>query len=466
MSRKKGEIQPEKACHTQEGDYNGKILEEMLACNTTCADIGTFKPKKEKEGIEKIDFLLDVLPGATYVLDQLVHYLFSSSLVTGLVDEDEKLNGFLFSKNKRGETNYSQLRGVVRIAAAYGECGLRWLNGSLYTVKPGTYAPLVMWEDGIEHVVAWILTKKGEYITEEKYKIPEDVTIYTIEERLREQDLIILDTNDFLNIKREGSGLHGESTLLKDSLRIDLLVTAYQRLNYDLEYDGPGRLILQPKDGYVASDSNEISTTEVAKQTASAQKLRNERAKQEIERIGKEVKESGSDSVILLSNAFDKDITKLPRVTKSTEFFDWLQREGVILAQAFGLPPSLLELGDVSGNVSMEKIIDNAMLNTIIPLRESYATQFSSFLAEHIGVRKIYFDKYELQQSEDENTMRTKIVNIMSLLNSMDGNEKAKKLCDDFADMLSTDIHNDKGDLRTLSVGMKKIEGENNNEKT
>ena len=60
-----------------------------------------------------------------------------------------------------------------------------------------------------------------------------------------------------------------------------------------------------------------------------------------------------------------------------------------------------------------------------------------------------------MQQQEDENTMRTKIVNIMSLLNSMkDENDNirpsALKLFDDFAGMLSENIHNENGVLEEL----------------
>ena len=113
-----------------------------------------------------------------------------------------------------------------------------------------------------------------------------------------------------------------------------------------------------------------------------------EKAKEEARRIAREIKSSTSDSVILLSNGFDKDIEHLERVTKATEFFDWLSNEGVILAQAMGMAPSLLELGKISGNVSMEKIIDNSMLNNIVPLREQYAIQFSEFISNHLKIQK------------------------------------------------------------------------------
>ena len=126
------------------------------------------------------------------------------------------------------------------------------------------------------------------------------------------------------------------------------------------------------------------------------------------------------------------------------------------------MAPSLLELGGVSGNVSMTSIISTAMRNTIVPLREKYSEQFSSFIASHLGVEKIYFDKYEMVEAGDVDTMRTKYVNMLSLLNAMrikgaNGEEdviqpKAQQLFDDMAEMLSENIHNEMGQLEELSM--------------
>ena len=151
----------------------------------------------------------------------------------------------------------------------------------------------------------------------------------------------------------------------------------------------------------------------------------------------------------MLSGAFGDKIEHLERVTKATEFFDWIENEGVILAQVIGMSPSLLEMGKLSGNVSMKKIIDSAMLHTIVPVREHYATQFSGLISKVIGVEKIYFGKYILQSSESKNTARTKVANIISLLNSVK-KDSTDKLVDDFATMLSNDIHDDTGEIVDL----------------
>lgn len=452
-----------------------KILDDILNCQTACADIGTFKTIRNKDGLTKIDWLVEVLPGIEYILSQVMNYIFSNGLTTGLVREDERLDQWLYRNNVQGVTNYAVLRDIITTAVIYGEGGARWYRENLYFVPIGSFAPVTSTEDGIQRVVAFALTKDGKRMKEDEFKIrlsnafsleSEGLdTFEMLQERLDEEGIILLDRSDFLHIRNDTRFLHGASPLLKDALRLELLVTAYERLNYDLKYDGPGRIVLHPKDGYYGIGNNDVSSTEVVNQSAPAMKGRDEKMRKEVEKVARQIKDSGSDAAIFLSDYFDKDITKLPRVTKATEFFDWLENEGVILSQILGMSPSLLELGRLSGNVSMEKIIDNSMVNNIIPLRERYAIQFSEFLAGKLGVQKVYFDKYEMQQAENENTERTKIVNIMSLLNAMkDGDDKTRdialKLFNDFGDMLEYNIHNDAGDLVELAVGRKNNEQE------
>lgn len=449
------------------------ILEQFLECNTACIDLTNFKFDRPNDEMGKIDFYMRVLPGAEYIVSQEVNYIFSNGLTTGLVAGDAVLDDFLYgTMNHKGQTNYEVLRDAIGTAASYGKCGLRWYDGSLYVVDRPYYAPLYIKEDGIKKVVGYAVTEDMEKVSELNIDLTkinfetEDITD-AIETYFSSKKLILLDKNDFVEIRTDAEG---NSPLLKDELRLELLVTVYERLIHDLNYDGPGRILLWAKDGYVGDEDNDISTSSVMNQSQSAQVGREKKAQLELKKITKDIKNSGSDSAILLSNVFSKDIVKLPRVTKSTEFFDWIKKEGVILAQVFGMSPSLLELGDVSGNVSMEKIIDNSMLNSIVPLREKYAIQFSSFLANKLGVSKVYFNKYELQQAEDENTMRTKVVNIMSILNSIrdeEGNTRPEcaKLVDNFADMLSANIHNDDNSLKELNISIKKGERKDVNER-
>ena len=422
-----------------------RILDDFLECGT-CTDLG--RVKHYDLGLSerrKIDKMMAVLPGIMYIRNQMLNYIFSNGLTTGSINEDLVLNDFLFRKNSFDATNYSILREAIGWAAVDGESGIRFYENNLYLVRSGQYAIVYLDEDGVRKIIGYLVRSKP-------YRNLYDMDEEDFDNWFDKEDIVFLDKTEFCQVRNNISYLHGESPLLSDKLRIDLLIAAYQRLNYDVEYDGPGRIILRPKDGYISGDqSTDVSTSTIVNSSGQAISSRIERAKEEAKRIAKEIKNSSSDAVILMSNGFDKDIEHLERVTKATEFFGWLENEGVILAQAMGMAPSLLELGKISGNVSMEKIIDNSMLNNIVPLREHYAIQFSEFISSHLKIQKIYFDKYDLQQSEDENETRKKIVDMMKILYDIGQTD----LVESFANMLRGNIYDENNDLRKMSVGKK-----------
>lgn len=433
-----------------------EIVENWAKCNQVC-DVAV--PKRRRDyGLEKVDEYMRVLPGADYVLTQTLNYIFSNGLTTGSINEDVELDKFLYRKNDEGTTNLHVLRDTIGMAITHGACGLRWLNGNIYQYKWGKYRILTLLKNGIRTVVGYLISKDGDNVPPVKF----DYDKYTeYEDFIRDIDskgLILLDTREFMVIRNDTSLPYGHSPLLRDEARLDLLTAVYERLNYDIRYDGPGRIIIRPKDGFRSGDANDISTTAVISEALKQEKKDQENLLREATRVAKQLQGSSSDSVIVLSNAFDDKIEHLERVTKATEFFTWIKNDTLLLAQDFGMSPSLMELGGISGNVSMTSILDTAMLNSIVPLRERYAVQFSSFLSNHLQLTKVYFNLYEMTQQEDENTMRTKVVNVMSLLNAMRLTEgdnekiqpKAQQLFDDFADMLVENIHNENGVLEEL----------------
>lgn len=437
-----------------------EILEAMLECNQ-CNDIGSMPRKKWGDGLEKVDEYMRVLPGADYVLTQTLNYIFSNGLTTGSITQDEVLDKFLYQKNDRQNTNKDELRNAIGMAITHGASGLRWMNGNIYQYKWGTYKVLTMTRNGVRTVLGYLINKDGEYVPPVKFDFDKYEDYEDFIRDLNEKELMLLGTDEFMVLRNDTSLPYGHSPLLRDEARLDLLTAVYERLNYDIRYDGPGRIIIRPKDGLLGGDDMADASTANVLQGALAGQMKNkEQLLAEAKRVADQIKKSSSDSVIVLSNAFDKDIDHLERVTKATEFFTWIKNDTLLLAQDFGMSPSLLELGNVSGNVSMTSIIDLAMSNSIVPLREKYAEQFSVFISNHIGVDKIFFNIYEMAQQEDENTMRTKVVNMMSLLNAMrvkgeDGAEgaiqpKAQELFENLADMLSENIHNELNQLEEL----------------
>lgn len=433
-------------------DDKVKVFEQMVECSTQCADIGSFEASHYDSGIGQIEYYIDCLPMINYVREQLVNYIFSNGMTAGGVAEDEIFKAFLYRTNEQNISNYSVLRDAVGKASEYGECGVRWYEGNIYTAPSGTYAPIIRTENGITEIVAYVTSEDGQTIGDKVIELKGE-TLPEIMENLNRRKLVLLDRSDFVNLRNDTSSLYGESPLLKEQLRLDLLVTAYERLNYDLKYDGPGRLLLRPKTGFVSGDTNDISTAEIMNQSMAATKNRQMKALREVERVGRAIKESSSDSVILISDAFDEKIEKLDRVTKATEFFDWIKQEGEIIASVMGLPPSLLEQGDLSGNVSMTRIIDNAMTNTIVPLREHYATQLSPMISGKLGLSKIYFAKYTLQSEDSEEQKRLKVTTaIQQLAYSLDkyDSDEVKGVINAMAEMLDYNLHDSVGDIVEL----------------
>ena len=307
-----------------------------------------------------------------------------------------------------GITNYEVLRSAVIESREYGRCGIRWLSyeDGIVLVPHDRYTSLQVWDKeykGFKRTVAYAIALTDEAVVtgEEPLEIDREEYVNTGQLVTKNKDIIIVSPDEFINLRNNTSKENGESIFERDIQRFRLLSQVYERLNYDIKYDGPGRVIFWLKDDIISNTSNEMSTGEIISQLSNDKDKRAEKAHKELEQIANAIKNSTSDNVILSPSMFEDKIDHLPRVTKATEFFDWLNQEGVIIAQNSGISPGLIELGNVSGNVSMEKIIDNAMVNDIVPLREAIAVQISHVISSKLGVQKIYFNKYELKQNID-----------------------------------------------------------------
>lgn len=430
-----------------------EILYDMNKCDKTCTGLAV---GEKTAFVTDIDTLVENLPGVDYVVDRMMNYIFANGLTTGSDEQDDRLTTWLYDElNKMDATNYSVLSSAIADACVYGCCGLRLYEGALYAVKKGYYGTLTYQHDGINEVMAYYMRKDKERV-EEEIKTREWEEFREYEDIIRwfdDNDYILLDKSEFANIRNDTSTLYGSSPFLKDKQRINLVLSVYKRLNYDIKYDGPGRIILHTKDGFVSDEKNEVSTTEILANAPGMLKDRYEDAKREANRIAKDLKDSTSDAVGVLSGAFDKEITHLPRVTKATEFLEWLSVDTVVIAEILGMSPTLLEVGELHGNVSVAKVIDTAMLNTIIPLREKYAIQFSDIVAKAIGVSKVSFNKYDMVQTQDENEIRAKVADIIKSLSysyKAVENEEVGKLIEDCAGLLKTSLYDKDGELRSL----------------
>lgn len=433
---------------------NSDYLQDVLNDINTCAPCTDIDHPNTTEKQVTIDWMLENLPGIDYVLQRMLNYMFSNGMTTGAGDSaDATLDKWLYEqKNLEGATNYSVLRSCIRDAAIRGECGIRLFENNLYQYEKGKYGILYSMKDGIQEVVAYFIKKNGDDVVDIDTKRWETFVSYDDIGRWFETNgYILLDESEFENLRNDVTTLHGYSPLLRDKQRINLIIAIYERLNYDIRFDGPGRIFLKTKDEYVGD--NEKSTGEILNDSPNARQERYQNAMQEAQDIAKFIKNSSSDTVGVISGAFENNVIHLPRVTQAKEFLDWLSVDTVVMAQIIGMSPTLLEVGELHGNVSTEKIIDNAMVNTIIPMRENYAIQVSNLMAKAIGVEKVFFNKYDMQQVEDENSIRGKVASIVKDLasaNRQSPSDDVAKLIDEFTDVLRTSIYDDNGQLRTL----------------
>lgn len=434
-------------------EYIGDVLDEMNNC-MQCPDIPvTCKPDANKP--VTVEWLAENLPSINYVKNRFLNYIFSNGLTTTNVDEKERLEEWLYQTcNTLGSSNYLAIREAIGNAIVFGECGLRMYEGCLYPYRQGHYGILYETKDGVDSIVAYFISKDGEMVDGdidrkdwEKFTEYSDITKW-----FEEKKLILLDTSEFVNLRNDTSKMHGLSPFSQDKQRIKLLLAVYNRLNYDIEYDGPGRIVLHAK-SRDESDENTSTTTEILNNSSAAREDRFKKALSEGKRVAKSIKDSSSDQVIVLSDGFEEHFDHLPRVTKATEFFDWIANEGVIVAQILGMSSVLVEVGRWSGNVSMEKVIDDAMVNTIIPQRELYAVQFSQMISQVLGIGKVYFDKYTMKQARDENAARAQIANVIKDLSyamKSNPNEHVDELITQVTAVLRTSFFDENNNLRGL----------------
>lgn len=447
-----------------EPHFSGKeetILQDLVFCQ--CGEEYQQGVQPSMSMDEAFAYLAHHLPAFNYVRTQLINFMFSDGLTTGDEKQDEEiLNPFLYGENINGDTNYKVLQEAVAESMTYGRHGIRWLSNEdgIIGIHKKRYAPITIYNTkyyGFRNTVGYLVSFGKEKIYPTKLKelmgrvteddIQKDGTIID-----KEHKQIILSKDNMLNVKHGLSTEHGESVLEYDKQRILLLENWFSRLNYDIVYDGPGRIILHKKAGYESETGETISTGKVMSKVEETKRLN--KSDEEVKNFAKQVKDSGSDNVIVASGAFSEKLDHLPRTTKATELLNYMtsNMESAV-AQFFGVTPALFGMGKIAGNVSMEKVIDSAMLNSIIPLREMYAVQISALLSEKLGVDKIYFNKYNMQQQSDEHDKRVKLIDsIVKLLNT--GNDMAMNLAINYMNLLNEEIPTI-GKIRNLGIKTK-----------
>lgn len=403
-------------------------LMNALGCNNHCQDdfapfkFGNYKKLQDWKLLdEEIDYLVHNTPTFMYVTKKLTSLKFSNGITCfddTLSDEvnkrnDKHLKDFLYTKNIEGVSNYSVIQEAFEKAPYRGRAGIRVLNkqdGFVY-VDSSHYIPITLENEehrGVYETPFYLISTGDNKLYDMSWdeltiKFDVDTALKLGEIYDEENKLLLIHKSKFISIRDDLSTEEPTSIFESDQQRVKLLLSAYLRMNYDIEYDGVGRILLRLKNGIGGYSPYETSTGETVKHTLKSDEERLVELNSELQGILQGIKKSGSTSVIALSDIFEKDITHLPRKVDGKDYINWTESmEGVIVCNLYGIDPILAGFGKFSGNISMESKIDQEMLNGIVPLRERQMIQIAPMLMELLNLPKVYFNMYDLKQKQDD----------------------------------------------------------------
>ena len=377
--------------------------------------------------IEVIRYIYRNLPGVKYITDQLIGFIFSTQLyaegsdnklasdeytANGKYSErfakrvrktnsDKILQKFLMSKNVDGDKNLDLLRKATLESLVYGDVGIRFLSkeDGLLIVPTGTYMPIYVkskQHHGVKQIAWYAINVKGELITETNDNVIEkiDEGDYELDVngvmKFKDTDIIVISPKHFQTIENVPiNGIH-RSPLMNDVNRIVLLLKVYKQLIDDLANDGPGRIVTFA-DTSLANEVGISAGGDILDSSDAGIQERQREIEAIVMAIMRKFKNSTSRDVLTLNEFFKDKIVHLPRTTKATEFLNFRMDEIEIICQLFGVPPQLLGAGRILGNISMEMIITNSMVNVIIPMRQRYASKISNLLSPNLEVGEVKF---------------------------------------------------------------------------
>ena len=235
---------------------------------------------------------------------------------------------------------------------------------------------------------------------------PEDVKNILKDPKAYANDYLVVTDDEFACIRLDTSKVFGISPLLKDRKRVQLILNILDKMNYDIVRNGIGTIALRAKTNLV--DELE-ETAENGLLPASGQLLdvgrkakeeRDRKIAEDMDAISNKLATTEFNDAIVYPSRFD-ELKQLNRDTKAVDFLEYLaQYIPSIVAQMFGVPARLFDLGKTVSNIGTHSIIDNAMRNCIIPMRDHFIGQANPVLMKAIGIdEEVMFSSYEFTTS-------------------------------------------------------------------
>nr|DAE81745.1 MAG TPA: HK97 Family Phage Portal Protein [Caudoviricetes sp.] len=375
------------------------------------------------ENLEDIERLALDLPDVDYILDNIVNYMFTNYLTTENFDKDKQLRDYLYSLNFNGQRNYDVLKQVAKGYRKYGYYGLLNTGEGLVGIHPKDILACVIdypKKPVLRQTLTYLIKNTNTFITpfDRKTGNNRPVTDYSAEdiqkilenpEEYKNEVLIVTD-KEFACVRIDTSQVFCVSPLLKDRKRVELILNILNRMNYDISRNGIGTIALQAKDTLEeqieesVEQGTSFSSGELLDMGRTAKGERTKKIIEDMNAFAEKLSETEFNDAIVYSGNF-QNLEQLERDTKATDFLDYLsQYVPAIICQMFGVPARLFDLNKTVSNIGTYSIIDNAMKNTIIPMRDHFIGQVVHILQNASGLSEhIKFDSYEFTNNYNYN---------------------------------------------------------------
>ena len=382
-----------------------------------------FRGTSINENLEEIERLAIDLPDVDYILDNIVNYMFTNSLTTDNFEKDETLRKYLYGQNFNGQRNYDVLKHVAKGYRKYGYYGILATEDGLVGIHPKDilacvidYPKMPVLRQNLTYLI-----KKGDYYRTpyvQKTGNPRVATDYS-EEDIKDilehpdrykDEVMVVTSDEFTCVRLDTSQVFCMSPLLKDRKRVELILNILNRMNYDISRNGIGTIALQAKDTLEeqieesVEQGSAFSSGELLDMGRTAKAERTQKIVEDMNAFAEKLSETEFNDAIVYSGNF-QNLEQLERDTKATDFLDYLsQYVPAIICQMLGVPARLFDLNKTVSNIGTYSIIDNAMKNTIIPMRDHFLGQIVNLLQHATGLEEhIKFDSYEFTNSYNYN---------------------------------------------------------------
>ena len=375
------------------------------------------------ENLEDIERLSLDLPDVDYILDNIVNYMFTNYLTTEDFDKDKVLRDYLYKLNFNGQRNYDVLKQVAKGYRKYGYYGLLNTGEGLVGIHPKDILACVIdypKKPVLRQTLTYLIKNTNVFVTpfDRKTGNNRPVTDYSADdiqkilenpEEYKNEVLVVTD-KEFACVRIDTSQVFCMSPLLKDRKRVELILNILNRMNYDISRNGIGTIALQAKDTLEEQIEESVeqgtafSGGELLDMGRTAKGERTKKIIEDMNAFAEKLSETEFNDAIVYSGNF-QNLEQLERDTKATDFLDYLsQYVPAIICQMFGVPARLFDLNKTVSNIGTYSIIDNAMKNTIIPMRDHFLGQVIHILQNATNLSEhIKFDSYEFTNNYNYN---------------------------------------------------------------